>query len=89
MSKKPSPEAQTFFVDTRFQRMARRQGGVPREQALESAQDDVQSIHIDHDYSNMGRRISNPFYDIIEIFAHPPDICDNGRDSTDQGYHRF
>ena len=35
MPKTPAPEAHAFFVDTRFQRMARRPGGVPRE--LEAA----------------------------------------------------
>jgi hypothetical protein len=38
MSKGPDPQALTFFVETRFQRMARRPGGVRREQALENAQ---------------------------------------------------
>jgi hypothetical protein len=38
MSEKPGREARTFFVDTRFQRLARRPGGVPRDQAIESAQ---------------------------------------------------
>jgi hypothetical protein len=41
MSKKSSPEAHTFYVDTRFQRLARRPGGVPREQALEGAQANI------------------------------------------------
>jgi hypothetical protein len=38
MSNEPNREARTFFVDTRFQQMARRPGGVPRAQALENAQ---------------------------------------------------
>jgi hypothetical protein len=38
MSEKPGREARTFFVDTRFQRLARRPGGVPRDQAIENAQ---------------------------------------------------
>ena len=42
MSKEPNREAQTFFVDTRFQQMARRPGGVPREQALENAQSNIE-----------------------------------------------
>src|SRR5215470_10226008 len=41
MPKTPSPEAHTFFVETRFQRLARRPGGVPRELALESAQNNI------------------------------------------------
>jgi hypothetical protein len=58
-------------------------------QALEDAKDDVQPMHIDHDDSNMVGRISDAIYEIIKIFAHPPDICDNGCDPTDQGDHRF
>ena len=38
VSEKPGREARTFFVDTRFQRLARRPGGVPRDQAIENAQ---------------------------------------------------
>jgi hypothetical protein len=38
MSNDSKHEARTFFVDTRFQKMARRPGGVPRAQALENAQ---------------------------------------------------
>jgi hypothetical protein len=42
MSKAPEREALTFFVETRFQRLARRPGGVPREQALEKAQANIE-----------------------------------------------
>lgn len=34
--------ARTFVVDTRFQQMARRPGGIPRAQALESAQTEIE-----------------------------------------------
>jgi hypothetical protein len=34
----PGPPARIFPVDTRFQQMARRTGGVPRDQAIERAQ---------------------------------------------------
>jgi hypothetical protein len=36
--KAASPEAHIFAVETRFQQLARRSGGMPREQALERAQ---------------------------------------------------
>jgi hypothetical protein len=36
--KATKPEARVFLVDTRFQQMARRPGGVPRAQAVERAQ---------------------------------------------------
>lgn len=38
MVKENTPEARLFFVDTRFQKMARRPGGVPRDRAIEQAQ---------------------------------------------------
>jgi hypothetical protein len=41
MQNKSDCDARIFFVDTRFQRMARRPGGVPRTQALENAQSKI------------------------------------------------
>jgi len=38
MTKETEPDARIFFVDTRFQRLARRSGGIPREQAISQAQ---------------------------------------------------
>ena len=38
MAANPDHDIHTFSVDTNFQKMARRAGGVPRQQALESAQ---------------------------------------------------
>ena len=38
MSQTKQPEARLFFVDTNFQKMARRPGGVSRDQAIENAQ---------------------------------------------------
>jgi hypothetical protein len=38
MRKKAKRKARLFFVDTRFQRMARRPGAIPREEAIERAQ---------------------------------------------------
>ena len=37
MTKKRKPKARIFAVDTRFQQMARRPGGLPREKAIEQA----------------------------------------------------
>jgi hypothetical protein len=37
-------EARIFFVDTRFQKMTRRPGGVPREQAIERAQGHINDL---------------------------------------------
>ncbi len=45
MTTKPSDsgrDARTFAVDTRFQQMARRPGGTPRERALQNAQTEIE-----------------------------------------------
>jgi hypothetical protein len=39
-------DARVFFVDTRFQRLARRPGAVPREQAIERAQVQIDEIKV-------------------------------------------
>jgi hypothetical protein len=44
MSKNTKHEARTFFADTRFERMARRPGGVTREQAVARAQTQIDEI---------------------------------------------
>jgi hypothetical protein len=47
MSEKANHEARTFFADTRFERMARRPGGITREQALASGQAQVDEIKLE------------------------------------------
>jgi hypothetical protein len=42
MSENKTREGRTFFVDTRFQRLARRPGGIPRETAIENAQEKIE-----------------------------------------------
>ena len=37
MSESDKPEARIFAVETRFQKLARRSGGIPRDQAIEQA----------------------------------------------------
>jgi hypothetical protein len=49
MSKKHKQDARVFSVDTRFQRMARRVGGIPREQAIEQAQVQIEEIKVGFD----------------------------------------
>ena len=41
------PDARIFFADTRFEKMARRPGGVPREEALAEAQTKVDELKAD------------------------------------------
>ncbi|MBS0533331.1 MAG: hypothetical protein JSR72_04675 [Proteobacteria bacterium] len=45
--KQGNSEATIFFADTRFERMARRPGGVSREEALERAQGAVEELKTD------------------------------------------
>ena len=49
MAKSVDPKARIFPVDTRFQKMARRAGGVPREQAIERAQAEIDEIKPEFD----------------------------------------
>ena len=44
-----SREARLFFIDTRFQKMARRPGGVPRERAIEQAQATIEEAKLGFD----------------------------------------
>ena len=50
MSSEKHPEARVFFVDTRFQMMARRPGGVSRDAALEGARNAINEIQPEIDY---------------------------------------
>lgn len=47
MSKKTNHEARTFFADTRFERMARRPGGLTREQALARGQAQIDDLKLE------------------------------------------
>lgn len=47
MAKQGDTEANIFYADTRFERMARRPGGVSREEAIERAQSAVQELKTD------------------------------------------
>jgi chemotaxis protein histidine kinase CheA len=44
MPKSTNPEVRIFFANTRFEKMARRPGGVPREQALAQAQAKIDEL---------------------------------------------
>lgn len=47
MATEPNQEAYTFYADSRFERLARRPGGVAREQALASAQAHVDDLKLE------------------------------------------
>ncbi len=44
MTKPSHPEAREFHVDTRFQKMARRKGGVPRDKAIKQANLQIEQL---------------------------------------------
>jgi hypothetical protein len=44
MSESDKNKAHIFYVDSRFERLARRSGGVPREKALAAAQGQIETI---------------------------------------------
>ena len=90
MSKKSTPEAYTFFVETRFQQMARRPGGVPREQALENAQSNIEErkpefeAWLDAELQNLGEAVRN-----VQAGTAQPgwadDVCFRSRQLRDLG----
>ncbi len=47
--KAPAPEARIFTVETRFQQLARRAGGIPRDKALERAQSALDEVKPGYD----------------------------------------
>ena len=46
MADNPSKEARVFLPNTRFQKLARRPGGVPRNQAVENAQSKIEEAKL-------------------------------------------
>lgn len=62
MSEKSVCEARTFFVDTRFERLARRPGGLPRAQAIENAQ-----AQIDAGQPQFEAWLDGALYDLADI----------------------
>jgi hypothetical protein len=64
MTKNTPPEARLFYADTRFERLARRSGGVEREKAIEQAQAQVEemkadfSVWIDNEFDTLNAALS-------------------------------
>ncbi len=88
MSKQSKDEAHTFFVDTHFQKMARRSGGVPRELAIERAQAQVDELKPEganwldrelQEFDAAVRQIGGNFSDISEL-DHIHESCCQLRD---------
>jgi hypothetical protein len=90
MPKTPSPEAHMFFVETRFQRLARRPGGVPRELALESAQCNIDQsrpdfeLWLDAELQNLAAVVRSAEAGAAEP-GWPEDVCSRSRQLRDLG----
>jgi hypothetical protein len=90
MPKTPAPEAHAFYVDTRFQRMARRPGGVPREVALESAQSNIDQsrpdfeIWLDAELQNLAAVVRSAEAGAAAP-GWPDDVCYRSRQLRDLG----
>ena len=75
------PEARTFYVDTRFEKKARRPGGVDREQALARAQ-----THVDNLKPEFTEWLNGELEDLRETLSRPGAVC--GDDTAlDRAYH--
>jgi len=48
MTEVPKPDVRIFDVDSRFQQMARRPGGVPKEAAIEQAEKQIEEMKADY-----------------------------------------
>jgi hypothetical protein len=72
MSKKPDTEARLFYPDTRFERLARRPGGVSRDVALTRAQAAVDAIEPDFKVW-MDRQFDDLNAALMEIDRDPTD----------------
>jgi hypothetical protein len=69
MTKQPSPDAKIFFVDSRFQRMARQPGGIPRNQAIQLAEVAVEDLK--PDYINwLAQQLQETITAIRKLEAH-------------------
>jgi hypothetical protein len=72
MKKDNNPDARLFYADTRFERLARRPGGVEREMAIEQAQAQVEemkadfSVWVDDEFDTLNAALS-------EIESNPSD----------------
>jgi chemotaxis protein histidine kinase CheA len=74
MPEKPRREAHIFHVDSRFERMARRSGGITREQALANAQAQVDQIKAD--FANwLDQELQQLRAALTQIEVYPSDIA--------------
>jgi hypothetical protein len=69
MTKQRSPDARVFFVESRFQRMARQPGGIPQDQAIQRAEVAIEELK--PDYANwLALRLQETIAAIRQVEAH-------------------
>jgi hypothetical protein len=89
------PRAHIFYVDSRFERLARRRGGVPREQALAEAQSQIEALKENFD-GWLDEELQQLRAAVIQVEHNPGDaaaldhaerVCSQIRDiGTTMGY---
>jgi len=95
MSEKPEHETLIFYVDSRFERMARRPGGIAREEALANAQSHVDELKfdfvdwLDQELQQLDAALSQIEVDPndVTVFDRANNICSQLRDvGTTMGF---
>ena len=73
MSKSDNPDARVFAVDTRFHQMARREGGVGRDEAIEQARVEIEAAksHFDDWLANELKEFTNLIQKVEAAQADP------------------
>ena len=98
MAKNSKDEAHTFLVDTHFQRMARRPGGVARELALERAQAKIDELKPEgtnwlnrglHEFDAAFRQTGDNFSDVSELDRAYESCCQLRDVSATVGFELF
>jgi hypothetical protein len=66
-------DARVFEVETRFQKLARREGGVPKDKAIEQAQDRIEKVKpsFDHWFDEELRQLTSLIADALAAKAGP------------------
>lgn len=78
MAKPTDPEARIFPVETRFQRLAKRAGGIPRDQAIEQATAEIEEIKpAFDDWADRQLRELIDLIKIVDASGGKPDSVEN------------
>ena len=82
MTKRTNPEARIFPVDTRFQKLARRAGGVPREQAIIQAKAEIEEVKVGFD-----EWLDRQVQELIDLIKNA-EAAETGPDSVESANFR-